>query len=197
MKSRTIRTQYQDPLDLIWSSAAEKLGFRIARSTAVFASFDGRSTLTISGDSEFDADDNLAQMVFHELCHALVAGPDGRRLPDWGLENTDNRDVISEYATNRLQAFLSARHGLRAFFATTTDFRLYYDALPQDPLAPCVDALDPQNKAVALTRRALADADQEPWNTVLNDALRRTAIIAAAVAGVAPAHSLWSAGATE
>jgi hypothetical protein len=165
---RDIRQRYQDPLDLVWLACAREIGIEVVRSSDVYASFDGRGTLTLTASEHFDADDSLAQLIFHELCHALVAGDRGRSRPDWGMENVDDRDLEQEHACHRLQAALAARHGLRDFFAVTTDFRPYWDALPLDPLAPGADP------AIPLAREAFVRARRGPWAPALERALART-----------------------
>jgi elongation factor P hydroxylase len=182
---RPVDSCYRDPLELVWLRAVRDVGFEVERSHVVYASFDGARTLSITHAEHFDADDCLGQMLFHELCHALVAGPEGRAQQDWGLENVDYRHAVHEKATNRLQAALCRPHGLRWFFGTTTDFRDYYDALPEDPLA---EGDDP---AIELARRAYAEAQTEPGHSALQDGLRRTAQIAAITREVAPDGSLW------
>jgi hypothetical protein len=183
--AREIDSSYRDVLELIWLRAAAEIGYAVVRSDEVYASFDGESTLEITRAAHFDPDDCLGQMLFHELCHALVAGPEGRKRKDWGLENTDKRDAVLEQATNRLQAALTLPHGLRFVFGTTTDFRDYYDALPEDPLAGDDDP------AIAVARRALDEAQTEPWHGALQRALARTATIAAIASEVAEDGSLW------
>ena len=69
--------RYRDPVDLLWLRAARELGLSLSFSDDVFASYDGRGTRTLCHAAHYDPDDSLAQLVFHELCHALVAG----RLP--------------------------------------------------------------------------------------------------------------------
>lgn len=187
MTGRKVIKAYDDPLSLIWIATAARLGYQLERSDEVYASFDGKHTLTISSPAHFDADDNLGQMIFHELCHALVAGPLGRQRSDWGLENIDNRDVVQEHAANRLQAALATPYGLRRFFATTTEVRDYYDALPRDPLA------DDSDPAIALAKHAAHDAAQEPWASALQDALTATRELARTVRRFASPESLWSA----
>ena len=121
MPGRSIVHHYQDPLDLIWLRAAADLGLEVQRSAEAYASYDGKGTLTISVAADFDADDSLAQMIFHEICHWLVSGIRAKDLPDWGLSNTNNRDLIYEYACHLLQAALSTPFGLREFMAVTTE----------------------------------------------------------------------------
>lgn len=183
---RTIRHRYEDPLDLVWLRAAQRLGLHVVRSAEVYASFDGEQTLTLSASADFDADDSLAQLIFHELCHALVAGREGRQRADWGLDNTGERHLIYEHACHRVQAALAAPFGLRDFFAVTTEWRAYWDSLPVDPLAPCDDP------ALPLALRAFQDAKSEPFAQVLSDALRATAAIADVVRQAASSTSLWS-----
>ena len=186
MFDRSIVHHYEDPVDLIWIRAAADLGLKIRRSEEAFASYDGAGTLTIAEPADFDADDCLAQMIFHELCHWLVAGRDGKHLEDWGLSNIDDSDLVYEYAAHRLQAALSAPYGLREFMAVTTDWRPYWDALPDDPLR---DGDDP---AIAIAQEAAHLARLEPFATVLQRSLTATAAIADAVRGSAKPSSLWS-----
>ncbi len=185
---RRVDARYDDPLDLVWVAAAQRLGVRIARSAEVYASWDGAGTLTLSTPDDFDADDSLAQLIFHELCHALVAGPSAFTRVDWGLDNTDDRDLVQEHACHRLQAALADRHGLRGLLAVTTTWRPYWDALPADPLAPCDDP------ALPLALAAWDRARHGPWADTLEAALAATATIAEAVRSFAdalPTDSLW------
>jgi len=123
--------------------------------------------------------------LFHEICHALVAGPGQRSQPDWGLDNTSSADLVYEHACHRLQATLAGRYGLRSFFAVTTEWRDYWNALPADPLAACDDP------ALPLARRALGEADRAPWSEVLARALEDTAALASIARRSAPDTSLW------
>ena len=172
MNPRQITKIYQDPLDLIWTSTANQLGMNLERSSEVFAAWDGNDTLTIGSSDDLDPDDCLAQMIFHEICHAIVQGPDCLNLENWGLENIDGSDDIREMACIRLQAALAQQYGLREFFAVTTDWRSYHDALPQDPLAGNDDALP-----IAL--KAYDRALKGPWSKTIAAALKATQTIVA------------------
>lgn len=183
---RTPTHRYRDPVDEIWLAAARRLGLRVQRSDAAFAAYDGAGVLTVAPACQLDADDSLAQVILHELCHALVAGPDAMRQPDWGLCNTDGRDLVLEHACQRVQAALSARHGLRGLMAVTTDHRPYWDALPEDPLAAGEDP------AIELAQAAWQRARRGAWGEALESALSATARIAAAVRAFAAHDSLWS-----
>jgi hypothetical protein len=68
MPRRSIVHRYEDPVDLIWLRAAADLGLDVQRSTDAYAAYDGKGTLTISVAEEFDPDDSLAQMIYHEIC---------------------------------------------------------------------------------------------------------------------------------
>jgi hypothetical protein len=186
MSQRSIVHRYEDPVDLIWIRAAKDLGLEIRRSTEVFASYDGKGTLTIAEVKDFDADDCLAQMIFHEICHWLVAGRHGYHLDDWGLNNIDDRDVVFEYAAIRLQVALCQSYGLRQFMAVTTDWRPYWESLPADPLK---DGEDPE---IAMAQEAFHLARFEPFEPVLKRALSATAMIADVVCDAANESSLWS-----
>ncbi len=174
--SRRITHRYLDPLDHVWITCAERIGLRVERTGNAYATSDGRGLMGIGRDADLDADDSVAQMVFHELCHSLVEGPESFRTRDWGLDNETEEHVWREHACLRTQAVLAADYGLRQFFAPTTDFRGFYDALPADPLTPTGES------SVALAVQALRRADRPPWTPHLREALRVTSVIAAAVA---------------
>ncbi len=186
MSHRPIVHQYQDPVDLIWLRAAADLGLKVERSAEAYAAYDGKGTLTISVADDFDADDSLAQMIFHEICHWLVSGLRAKELPDWGLSNTSRRDLVYEYACHRLQAALSAPFGLRAFMAVTTTWRPYWDALPEDPLK------DGEDPAIAIAQSGFQLAKTPPFEAVITRSLAATAAIADAVRGFVSPSSLWS-----
>jgi hypothetical protein len=184
---RKAEKSYTDPVSLVWIRAAERFGLRVMRTDDAYASYDGNGTLLISKDAHLDADDSLAQMILHELCHAAVGGEGAKEKLDWGLSNEDGRDLVSEQACHRLQAALARRHGLREFFAVTTDHRPYWDALPIDPLAPADDP------AVALARDALQFARATELARIIDDALAATRAIAEVAKRHAPSSSLWAA----
>lgn len=166
---------------------ARGCGLRVERSAEVFASWDGAGTLRLARREDFDPDDSLAQLVLHELCHALVEGPDALARPDWGLCNRSDRDVVREHACHRVQAALTAPHGLRLLLAPTTEHRAYYDALPDDPLAAGDDpALPP-------AREGHARATHGPWADALRRGLEHSARLQELVGPTAPAGSLWRA----
>lgn len=184
---RPIPHRYDDPLDLIWLGAAAEMGLRIHRSDEVYASWDGRDTLTLCTPAEFDPDDSLAQLILHEICHHLVQGPSSRGRIDWGLDNTDpTSSALAEHACHRLQAALLDRHGLRPLLAVTTDWRPYWDALPEDPLAPGDDP------AIALAREAWPRARSGLLSAPLARALQATSALADIVRSAAPEGSSWS-----
>ncbi len=182
---RKIHREYADPVDLIWLYAAAQIGMRIERSAEVNASWDGRGVLTIGTPATLDPDDCLAQMILHEICHALCEGAHGLQRPDWGLESFDPGQKVREHACLRLQAKFADRYKMRSFYASTTVFRRYYDQIPADPLG---DGNDP---AIEIAREAWNRANNGGWAQPLDDALRRTAIIAEALCGIPDATSIW------
>ncbi len=185
---RRVEARYVDPLDVIWCEVARRLGMSVVRDDAAYASWDGSGTLTIATGAEMDADDNLAQMILHEICHAAVEGPQAWALPDWGLENVDDRDLLREHACHRLQASLADRVGLRRFLAVTTDWRPYWDELPAAPLAAGDDP------AIAIARAAWEQLEAGPWWPPIEAALLATAAILRACAPFAGDDSLWASG---
>lgn len=171
--SRPITHCYRDPLSEVWLACAHRMGLRVERSDEAFAHSDGQGTFQIATDQHLDADDCLTQMIFHELCHSLIEGPESFKLPDWGLDNRSHDDDEREHATLRLQAFLAGRYGLREMLAPTTDFREFYDALGTDPLAPKRDS------SVKLAIVGIRRASTNPWSPHLAAALAATSDIAA------------------
>ncbi|MEL7497105.1 MAG: YkgJ family cysteine cluster protein [Planctomycetota bacterium] len=186
MTARPILHRYEDPVDLIWLRAAAELGLTIERSPDAFAAYDGLGKLTIADDADLDPDDSLAQMIFHEICHWLVAGKRGNELADWGLENIDDQDLVLEYATHRVQAALAQPYGLRDFMAVTTDWRPYWNQLPMDPLR------DGDDTAIPIAQNAFRLAQRPPFEPVLTRSLSATAAIADAIRPFTDASSIWS-----
>ena len=175
---REVTRAYRDPLERVWVGCARRIGLRVARSSEVYASTDGRGTMTLGTSETLDADDSTAQMVFHELCHSLVEGEPALARADFGLDNTSDRDVPRERACLRLQAFLAGRHGLRRFLAPTTEHRGFYDALPADPFAGAGE------EGIA-ARLGAVRARGAPWAPHLEEALLATAAILGAARGYA------------
>lgn len=185
---RKVNQTYTDPLNLIWTNAAAQMGMRVVRSAEVNASWDGEGVLTIGTEESLDPDDSLAQMVLHETCHALCEGPDCLSKLDWGLQNNPDKKS-HEHACLRLQAALADQYGMRAFFASTTMFRSYYDRLPAEPLAASDDLTE--EPAIKMAVDGWERAKTGPWAVPLDEALRRTAQIALALEGLTTEESLW------
>jgi hypothetical protein len=189
---RKARHIYVDPLDAIWLTVADRIGFRVERSAEVYASTDGKGVMIIGEPSTLDPDDCLAQMILHELCHSLIEGAQSLHVADFGLDNESERDVVREHACLQLQAWLTDKHGLRQALAPTTDFRSYYDELPRDPFA---DSDDP---ATGMGRAGAARSEQAPWAPHLWQGLEATARVMKAAQEVgavdpqASAPPIWS-----
>lgn len=194
---RTILSEYQDPLDVVWLEACRRWGWKIDRSDQVFAAWDGTGTLTIGTTETLDADDSLAQLILHEFCHAMVEGPDSWGRPDWGLDITDRSQLFHEHACLALQAAVSDHFGLRTFFGSTTDARKFYDALPvtsqglRQKMESAVATEDSIVCPFAMAARGYKTAQQNRFWNPLQDALSATAAIAKAVSPFAGKTSLW------
>ncbi len=171
---RTPAHIYLDPLDAIWLTVADRIGFRVVRSSEVFASTDGKGLMTIGDASTLDADDCLAQMILHELCHSLIEGKGSLDLPDFGLDNEGESDFSREHACLRLQAWLTDRHGLRQALAPTTEFRSYYDDLPGDPFSGDADP------SALRAKQGAARSATAPWAPHLQEGLAATAHVLSA-----------------
>ncbi len=181
---RVVRHAYRDPLSEVWLATAAKIGLQVERTEDAFAHTDGHGRLFIATDCHLDEDDCLAQMIFHELCHSLVEGPEAFATEDWGLDNRHEEHHIREHAALRVQATLAGREGLREVLGPTTDFRAYYDALGADAMNAPVDA------SIALAKPALRRAQTSPWWPHLGKALAATREMVAVTARFAAPSAL-------
>lgn len=197
---RPVRAKYLDPLDLVWLATARRLGLRVRRNPTVYAATNGAGLLELGPTDTLDPDDCAAQMIFHELCHWITNGLASAALVDWGCA-PEGEDMWVEWATLRVQAALAAPWGLRGLLAPTTLHRAYWDRLGSDPLAP-LDEGDEEARIVARARAALIEASAAPFHEPIQDALRASASIQAALAPLLPwaSHdtdeplpSLWAA----
>lgn len=186
MTPREITRKYEDPLNLIWIHAARCCGIRVIRDAEVFAAWDGIDTLRIGQAETLDPDDSLAQMIFHELCHALVEGPEAQHQPDWGLDFGNPEHEKHEHACLRLQAALADPFQLREFLASTTDYREYYDQIPADPFA------NRDDPATELAMSGFQRAKSGPWAEPIRQALEKTQTIKTLVQPITNEHSIWS-----
>ena len=175
-------------IDAIWRRAAERVGFTMSRTRDAYATSDGAGEIAIGVDDALDDDDAFAQLVFHELCHAITEGEGALRKPDWGLDNVPEH-TVREHACLRVQAYLAGRFGLRALMAPTTPYRAYYATLPPDALSD-VDSEAAGDDACARARAALQRFESSAWRAPLEAALSETAAAIAAAAASATAHPL-------
>ncbi len=186
MPARVPTHRYEDPLDRVWLSTASNIGLQVRRSDQVYAHCaDG--VLHLGTAETLDPDDCLAQMIFHEFCHAMVEGPESLKAEDWGLDNTSPKDLVHEHATLRLQACLAGRFGLREFLGSTTVFRAYYDDLPKDALAGSDDP------AIGMATLGLERSESAPFGPHIVralDATQRIIFAAAAFRGNEPQDAL-------
>ncbi len=163
-------------IETIWREAAARIGFAVTRTAEAYATSDGRGLIAIGTDDLLDADDAFAQLLFHEICHAITEGQQAVASPDWGLDNVPSHRV-REHACLRLGAVLAGRFGLRAAMAPTTEYRAYYDGLGSDPLAPAPPAAEP-DPAIAIAAAAVVRFEASAWRGPIEDGLARTAALA-------------------
>lgn len=150
-----------------WREAARKLGFAVVRTHDAYATSDGAGRIAIGARETLDDDDSYAQLVYHELCHAVVQGEDNLCKPDWGLDNTGDDDLDREYGCLRVQAHLAEPFRLRQLMAPTTPVRDYYLRLQPDALAG-------DDAAAAIARQAIDSPLLRRWLPTLREALART-----------------------
>ena len=185
--TRSVTRRYIDPLTQVWVGTARRIGLRVIRTPDAYAATDGNGTLAIGDAATLDADDSLAQMIFHELCHSLVEGEESFAKADWGMDNTGPDHDWREHACLRVQWVLTGRHGLRVLFAPTTDFRAFWDQLSDDVLA------DRTDRSVQAAIAALRRVNHPPWAPALTEALEATARIAREAGRLAAEPDvLWS-----
>jgi Fe-S-cluster containining protein len=163
----------------VWIGTARRIGLRVIRTPDAYAATDGNGTLAIGDSNTLDADDSLAQMICHELCHSLVEGEESFARADWGMDNTGPDHDWREHACLRVQWVLTGRYGLRHVFAPTTDFRAFWDQLSGDVLT------DRTDRSVQAAIMALRRSDLPPWAPALDEALAATARIAQEAAKLA------------
>jgi hypothetical protein len=174
-------------VDVVWFATMRRYGLTIRRNPAIFSMTDGNGRLDLGPRSTLDPDDSAAQMIFHEICHWITNGEKTLHERDWGFALDADLDW-REHACLRLQAALSQVHGLRLVLAPTSQFRAYYDALPTDPFGPMEQEAPPpgsgwphEDEVIALAREAVARAAGAPFSGPLQDALRATAGVRAAL----------------
>jgi len=192
--TRPILHRYVDPLEVIWLSTATRLGLHIRRDPHVFSMTDGTGLLSLSTRDDLDADDTLAQMLFHEICHWVINGVETFQERDWGFPLDEHLDV-REFATLRLQAWWADTVGLRGMLGPTGQYRQYYDEIPADPLEPLDDSKW-ERLCLEYARTGIERAQCEPFHIPVSSALRATSALrnvvkAIPIRGNLP--SLWSA----
>lgn len=183
---RQITKLYRDPLDIIWLNAAHHAEMRIIRSSEVYAHWNGKGNLILADQASMDPDDCLAQMIFHEFCHALTEGKERFYLADWGLENIDDRDLDRERASLHVQAALASDYGLQYLLAPTTDHRAYYDHIVDDYFNRAIASFS----AIEAAQNALAD---KSWKirTITEHALKKTKALRDLIKDESDPETIW------
>ena len=169
---RPILSRYTDPLELIWLATAKRLGMTIRRNPSIFSATDGSGLLELGPRTDLDADDTLAQMVFHEICHWVTNGKETFTERDWGFPLDVELDA-REHACLRLQAWWTTQFGVRTLLAPTSTFRDYYNRIPADPLQPMDDS-EWEKEVVFLASAAVERTREEPWTGTVDRALEAT-----------------------
>ena len=170
---RPIEARYVDPCELIWLSTAKRLGMHIRRSPLVFSATDGSGRLQLSTRDDLDADDCLAQMLLHEICHWCTNGVDTFTERDWGFA-LDGPTDPREHAALRLQAWLADQVQLRAMFGPTGIYRQYYNRIPDDPTEP-IDKSPWEVHVCATACAAIERIQSKPWHPHVMEAMHATA----------------------
>ncbi|MFM2163086.1 MAG: hypothetical protein RLZZ383_2598 [Pseudomonadota bacterium] len=197
---RPILSRYLDPVELVWLATARRLGLTVRRDPAIFSRTDGSGMLWLGPRDDLDADDTVAQMLLHEICHWVTNGVDTYRDEDWGFP-LDDADDPREFACLRVQAALADRHGLRGMFGPTGKYRAYFDRIPPDPFT-ALDDSPAEAEIVRIARGVWPAVDAPPFAPHLDHALATTAAIRGLVQPFLPDYatevdgdllpSLWS-----
>jgi len=169
---RPVLCRYLDPIEVIWLSTAKRLGIHIRRSPLVFSSTDGTGRLQLSTREHLDADDCLAQMLLHEICHWCTNGLDTFEERDWGFD-LDGPTDPREHAALRLQAWLGDQVGLRRFFGPTGIYRQYYDRIPSDATV-ALDASEWETHVCTVALAAIERIQRDPWHPHVLTAMQAT-----------------------
>jgi hypothetical protein len=177
---RPILSRYSDPCDVIWLATANRLGIHIRRSPLVFSATDGSGQLQLSTREHLDADDCLAQMLLHEICHWCTNGIETFHDRDWGFALDGPLDY-REHSCLRLQAWLADQAGLRVMFGPTGEYRQYYNRIPDDALAQ-IDDSEWEQTVCSLAAEAVERIQQTPWNPHVLNAMHATANLRQVVA---------------
>lgn len=153
-------------LEKQWCETFASFGMRSSFDNDCFVAWDGAGTVLLAAREEYDADDTVAQLIFHEFCHWLVEGRAAYSQFDWGLSNEDDRHLANEHAALRLQALFNDRFALREWLYPTTPHLEAYRRLGSEPLTdPMEPALDAESQRLA--RRALQELEAWPeWPKV-------------------------------
>ena len=170
---RPVLSRYIDPIEVIWLATASRLGIHIRRSSLVFSSTDGSGRLQLSTREHLDADDCLAQMLLHEICHWCTNGEATFHERDWGFA-LDGPTDPREHACLRLQAWLADQVGLREFFAPTGVYRQYYNRIPEDSLQS-IDDSDWEVHVCDVAKEAVNRIQDKPWHPHVIRAVHATA----------------------
>lgn len=137
-------------LERQWCEEFASFGMRCSFDNDCFVAWDGAGSVLLAAREEYDADDTVAQLIFHEFCHWLVEGRSAYGRFDWGLSNEDDRHLANEHAALRLQAFFNDRFGLREWLYPTTVHLEAYRRLGAKPLTdPMEPALDAESQRLA------------------------------------------------
>lgn len=169
---RPIASRYMDPCEVIWLATATRLGLHIRRSPLVFSATDGSGRLQLSTRDDLDADDCLAQMLLHEICHWCTNGLETLKERDWGFA-LDGPTDPREHAALRLQAWVADQADLRVMFGPTGIYRQYYNRIPADPTAP-IDGSDWEAHVVEVASAAIERIQQAPWHPHVLESIHAT-----------------------
>ena len=169
---RPIESRYVDPCEIIWLSTAQRLGLHIRRSPLVFSATDGSGRLQLSTREHLDADDCLAQMLLHEICHWCTNGVTTFEDRDWGFA-LDGPTDPREHAALRLQAWLADQVELRGMFGPTGVYRQYYNRIPDNPTHP-IDGSEWESCVCSTARIAIDRIQKDPWHPHVMEAMWAT-----------------------
>ena len=126
-----------------------------------------------ASDETLDADDAFAQLVFHELCHAITEGEGAVASPDWGLDNSAGASSCASTPVSGSARTWRSASGCGRRWRRPPNIARYYDALAARSAGADAGSGDRDRRS----RRAFGST-LRPGARPIEEALAATAVLA-------------------